>query len=165
LWEISPCDRVGEKGKAGQVPFRKSESNPWTKGDVPGEKEDRMGGIRMPIYEYECLDPEKGCSRCTRRFEMLQRHDDAPLSACPDCGQRVRKLVSWCRAAVVESAEQYVRSERRISEYEKQGMWSHAAELADKQSEKLKDPDLKTRALEDYRKAGYDFSDSKIESS
>ena len=35
-------------------------------------------------------------------------------------------------------------------------MWSHAAELADKQSEKTKDKGLKTRAIENYKKAGYD---------
>ena len=35
-------------------------------------------------------------------------------------------------------------------------MWSHAAELADKHSEKTQDKGLKTRALENYKKAGYD---------
>jgi hypothetical protein len=35
-------------------------------------------------------------------------------------------------------------------------MWSHAAELADKHSEKIKDKNLKVRALENYQKAGYD---------
>jgi hypothetical protein len=37
------------------------------------------------------------------------------------------------------------------------GKWSHAAELADKQAEKTKREDLKTRALENYKKAGYNF--------
>jgi hypothetical protein len=35
-------------------------------------------------------------------------------------------------------------------------MWSHAAELADKHSENIKDKGLKTRALDNYKKAGYD---------
>jgi hypothetical protein len=34
-------------------------------------------------------------------------------------------------------------------------MWSHAAELADKHSENIKDKSLKMRALENYKKAGY----------
>jgi hypothetical protein len=38
---------------------------------------------------------------------------------------------------------------------EKSGMWSHAAELADKHSENINDKSLKTRALENYKKAGY----------
>ena len=44
-----------------------------------------------------------------------------------------------------------------LKEYEKEGKWSHAAELADKEAEKTKRKDLKTRALEDYKKAGYNF--------
>jgi putative FmdB family regulatory protein len=41
----------------------------------------------MPIYEYECL-------QCEKRTEWLQRMDDAPLAACPQCGGEVRKLIS-----------------------------------------------------------------------
>ena len=43
-----------------------------------------------------------------------------------------------------------------IKQYEQSGMWSHAAELADKHSEKIKDKGLKMRALDNYKKAGYD---------
>ena len=38
----------------------------------------------------------------------------------------------------------------KISEYEKDGRWGHAAELADKTG-------LEDRAREDYRKAGYNM--------
>ncbi|HEV2843587.1 MAG TPA: FmdB family zinc ribbon protein [Thermoanaerobaculia bacterium] len=41
----------------------------------------------MPIYEYECRS-------CGKRTELLQRMDDAPLAACPQCGGEVKKLVS-----------------------------------------------------------------------
>jgi putative FmdB family regulatory protein len=41
----------------------------------------------MPIYEYECL-------QCGKRTELLQRMDEAPLAACPECGGQVRKLLS-----------------------------------------------------------------------
>ena len=41
----------------------------------------------MPIYEYECRS-------CGKRTELLQRMDDPPLAACPECGGEVRKLVS-----------------------------------------------------------------------
>ncbi len=56
----------------------------------------------------------------------------------------------------METSEEALRVEQKIAEYEKEGMWSHAAELADKHSEKIKDQGLKLRALEDYKKAGYD---------
>ena len=110
----------------------------------------------MPIYEYEALYPDKGCKKCAGRFETIQGMDEKPLTTCPDCGQTVRRIISWCRAAVVETSEEHSRVESRISEYERQGMWSHAAELADKHSEKIGDRGTKIRALENYKKAGYD---------
>lgn len=110
----------------------------------------------MPIYEYQAEQPKKSCRLCRRPFEVFQGLRDLPLALCPECGNPVRKLISWCRAAVMETSEEAVTAENRIRRYEKEGMWSHAAELADKQAEKNKDPDLKTRALENYEKAGYD---------
>jgi len=41
----------------------------------------------MPIYEYECHS-------CGKRTEVLQRMDEAPLAACPQCGGEVKKLIS-----------------------------------------------------------------------
>jgi len=111
----------------------------------------------MPIYEYEPVDPRKACQRCTGRFEVIQRMEEAPLATCPSCGRGVRKVISWCRAAVVETSDEHVRVNKSISEYEKAGMWSHAAELADTHSEKIGNRDLKMRALDDYKKAGYDL--------
>jgi len=111
----------------------------------------------MPIYEYEAVDPRHACKACAGRFEVIQRMDDPPLDVCPSCGQKVRKVVSWCRGAVVETPDEYARINRTISEYEKAGMWSHAAELADTHSEKIGDEGMKLRALDNYRKAGYDL--------
>ncbi len=42
----------------------------------------------MPIYEYQC-------NACHHTFDALQKMSDAPLKACPSCGQNeVDKLVS-----------------------------------------------------------------------
>jgi putative FmdB family regulatory protein len=41
----------------------------------------------MPIYEYECL-------QCGKNSEVIQKFSDAPLSTCPDCGGRMKKLIS-----------------------------------------------------------------------
>ena len=112
----------------------------------------------MPIYEYEAIDVEKGCNYCARPFEFLQGINESPLTRCPRCDQVVRKVVSWCRAAVTEISEDSQQVERKIGHYEKSGMWSHAAELADKYSEKSGDQSMKMRALEDYNKAGYEAS-------
>jgi len=41
----------------------------------------------MPLYEYEC-------ESCSHRFEVIQKFSDAPISACPQCGGPVQKLLS-----------------------------------------------------------------------
>jgi len=55
----------------------------------------------------------------------------------------------------METSQAHVSVSKKITEYEKSGMWSHAAELADKHSENIKDKSLRIRALENYKKAGY----------
>ncbi len=65
-------------------------------------------------------------------------------------------MISWCRAAIMETSDEHLNVERKIKNYEQAGMWSHAAELADKHSEKVKDKGLKMRALDNYKRAGYD---------
>ena len=110
----------------------------------------------MPIYEYQAFDPDMSCRQCRSPFEVYQEIREAPLETCPHCGSKVRKIISWCRAAVTERADEDTRVEKKIKSYESSGMWSHAAELADKHSEKTKDKNLKHRALDNYKKAGYD---------
>jgi hypothetical protein len=56
----------------------------------------------------------------------------------------------------METSEEHVGVTKKITEYERSGRYSHAAELADIQAEKIKDKNLKTRALDNYKKAGYD---------
>jgi len=111
----------------------------------------------MPIYEYEAELPGQGCEKCMRGFEYLQGIEERPLSHCPSCGKRIKRIISWCRAAVIEPLAENAAVERKIGEYERDGRYSHAAELADKHSHKIKDSVLKERALENYKKAGYNF--------
>ncbi|MBU2550218.1 MAG: zinc ribbon domain-containing protein [Proteobacteria bacterium] len=110
----------------------------------------------MPIYEYEAASPDQACPKCRRPFEVIQNLRDKPVRTCPDCGQPVKRIISWCRAAVMETPDEYSNTMRRIRNFESEGMWSHAAELSDKEASKTKDSSLKTRALDNYKKAGYD---------
>ena len=110
----------------------------------------------MPIYEYEARNADRSCPSCGAGFEVIQSISEMPLSACPDCGGPVRKLMSRCRAAIVEISPVHAGVEKQITEYEKAGMWSHAAELADKHAEKVEDKATRQRAVENYSKAGYD---------
>jgi putative FmdB family regulatory protein len=41
----------------------------------------------MPLYEYKC-------SRCGKKFEVIQKFADQPLTVHPDCGGEVEKLIS-----------------------------------------------------------------------
>ena len=41
----------------------------------------------MPIYEY-------ACTACGERTEAKQGFDDPPLTECPHCGGKLRKLFS-----------------------------------------------------------------------
>lgn len=109
----------------------------------------------MPIYEYEAMTPEKACEKCARRFEAVQGVHEPPLSVCPYCGGPVRKLISRCHSAIMETADDHAMVNQKIADYEKQGMWSHAAELADTHAEQTKDKSMKLRAIDDYAKAGY----------
>lgn len=41
----------------------------------------------MPLYEYEC-------TKCGHRFEVIQKLKDRPLTKCPKCKGKLRKLLS-----------------------------------------------------------------------
>jgi putative FmdB family regulatory protein len=110
----------------------------------------------MPIYEYQAVNSKKGCSLCREIFEAIQSHTDQPLTKCPECRRPVKKIISQCRSTISSNSAETSPTEKQIKQYESSGMWSHAAELADKHSEKTKDKGLKIRALNNYKKAGYD---------
>lgn len=40
----------------------------------------------MPTYVY-------GCDTCSHRFEAYQKFQDSPLTACPECGARIRRIM------------------------------------------------------------------------
>lgn len=41
----------------------------------------------MPLYEYKC-------SQCASVFEVIQKVSDSPLTECPKCGGKLKKLIS-----------------------------------------------------------------------
>ena len=102
----------------------------------------------MPIYEYRAI--KDGCRYCSKGFDILQKISDAPIATCPKCGAVVRRIVSRFRACIVETPEEVSKVEGQIKDYESEGMWSHAAELADKAG-------LEERAHDNFKKAGYNF--------
>ena len=111
----------------------------------------------MPIYEYEARDPGGKCRKCSSVFEVIQRISDAPLTKCPECQKEIWRRISRPRVILPGSAKGSDEVEQKVADYERKGMYSHAAELADKESEKPEKARLKERAMEDYKKAGYNF--------
>ncbi len=109
----------------------------------------------MPTYVYEAVDPQKSCDACRSGFEIVQRMTDPALTSCPGCNHEIRRVIF--APSVVVKGSPTTETDRKIKAYEREGKWSHAAELADKAAEKTKREDLKTRALENYKKAGYNF--------
>ena len=41
----------------------------------------------MPIYEY-------ACEKCDKQMEVIQKITEAPLTVCPDCKGRLKKMIS-----------------------------------------------------------------------
>ena len=102
----------------------------------------------MPIYEYKPV--RTGCSYCSVGFDALQKMSDPPLQACPKCGAPVCRVFSRFAACSTETTDEASALEGKLRDYEEKGMWSHAAELADKSA-------LNERAMDNYKKAGYNF--------
>ncbi|MBM4325204.1 MAG: zinc ribbon domain-containing protein, partial [Deltaproteobacteria bacterium] len=104
----------------------------------------------MPTYAYRPVDPRKSCDHCRQGFETIQRMSEPPLTQCPKCENSVSRILF--PPAVVIKGSPIGETDRKIKDYEREGKWSHAAELADKEAEKTKREDLRVRALEDYKK-------------
>jgi len=109
----------------------------------------------MPTYEYRTIDSDKSCDRCRSGFEVIQSMTEPALTLCPHCKNEIYRVLF--APAVIIKTSPITETVQKIKKYEREGKWSHAAELADKEAEKTKRDDLKTRALEDYKKAGYNF--------
>lgn len=47
----------------------------------------------MPIYVYEAKEPKKGCAKCREGFEITQHLTDEKLTACPQCGTPIFRVM------------------------------------------------------------------------
>jgi len=62
----------------------------------------------MPTYEYECTS-------CGNNFEAFQSMSDAPLTSCPACGKRVRRLINGGTGVIFKGSGFYVNDSRKAS--------------------------------------------------
>jgi len=61
----------------------------------------------MPRYEYQCHE-------CGVRFERHQHFNESPLSACPECGGSVQRLIGPV-GVIFKGAGFYVNDSRKKS--------------------------------------------------
>ena len=47
----------------------------------------------MPLYVYEACDSRKSCAKCRSGFEVSQSLKDDKLTACPDCGAPIYRVI------------------------------------------------------------------------
>ena len=66
----------------------------------------------MPTYEYECLS-------CKHKFEVLQSMTAKPITKCPRCAKKVKKLVRSTGGFIFKGAGFYA------TDYKKPAKSSH----------------------------------------
>ena len=88
----------------------------------------------MPLYEYECF-------LCGRHFERIRRVADASMVECPDCGGKVRRLLS-------APALQFKGSGWYVTDYGK-GNGGRSTALAQTSDTEVPKPDSTAKAKKD----------------
>jgi putative FmdB family regulatory protein len=66
-------------------------------------------GGTVPTYQYACTD-------CGERLEAVQKFTDEPLSVCPSCGGKLRKVFS--PVGIVFKGSGFYRTDSRSSQKE-----------------------------------------------
>ncbi|MFH1191775.1 MAG: FmdB family zinc ribbon protein [Candidatus Omnitrophota bacterium] len=62
----------------------------------------------MPTYEYECLS-------CEHKFEILQSITAKPETKCPQCGKKLKKLISSTAGFIFKGAGFYATDYKKTS--------------------------------------------------
>ncbi|HOX33404.1 MAG TPA: zinc ribbon domain-containing protein [Spirochaetales bacterium] len=62
----------------------------------------------MPTYEYEC-------NSCGKSFEAFQSMSDEPISSCPACGKKVRRVINGGTGIIFKGSGFYVNDSRKPS--------------------------------------------------
>lgn len=62
----------------------------------------------MPTYEYEC-------AHCGHKFEFFQNINDKPLSKCPKCAKKVKRLIGSGSGIIFKGTGFYATDYRKKS--------------------------------------------------
>jgi putative FmdB family regulatory protein len=91
----------------------------------------------MPTYEYECVD-------CNYLFEEFQRITDQPISICPNCEGRTKRLISGGTGFLFKGKGFYI-TENRSKNYKAS---------AEKDKDPISIPNSKPKSTEKKKKTG-----------
>ena len=72
----------------------------------------------MPIYEYAPVS--RSCDKCAGCFEVYQKMSDDKLTACPECGQAVERVISAVALQRFSTSDSKVK-ELGMTKYVKRG--------------------------------------------
>ncbi|HNX81411.1 MAG TPA: zinc ribbon domain-containing protein [Candidatus Omnitrophota bacterium] len=62
----------------------------------------------MPTYDYEC-------TACGHRFEAFHSMNAQPLTKCPECGKKVRKLIGSGAGVIFKGSGFYATDYKKSS--------------------------------------------------
>ena len=65
----------------------------------------------MPTYEYKC-------TKCNHQFEAVQKMTDNPLSRCPECRCKVKRLIG-AGAGIIFKGSGFYETDYRSDSYKK----------------------------------------------
>ncbi|MFH0879468.1 MAG: FmdB family zinc ribbon protein [Lentisphaerota bacterium] len=65
----------------------------------------------MPTYEYEC-------AKCKNQFEVFQRITAKPVTKCPKCGGKVKRLIGT-GAGIIFKGSGFYATDYRSESYKK----------------------------------------------
>lgn len=85
----------------------------------------------MPIYTYEC-------EKCGMRFDRLQKFSDKPLTRCPDCQGKVRRLIQPA-GIVFKGSGWYITDSKRSSSASVSGTSSKSSTASESSDTKSSD--------------------------
>jgi putative FmdB family regulatory protein len=77
----------------------------------------------MPQYEYEKLDDP--CEICPGRFAVIQGINEDPITHCPTCGLRVKKVISKASIKIHTSTNADKAAKHGLTTYKRaqEGTW------------------------------------------
>jgi len=82
----------------------------------------------MPTYDYECSD-------CGHAFEAFHSMSAEPLSECPECDGKVRRLIGT-GAGILFKGSGFYQTDYRSSDYKKDASADKPKEAPEKKDKK-----------------------------